>query len=94
MDYIYTAISWILLRWHDFWDWVLPDGRVLGTNCSAAPRGDGPKSTVPRASQAHARSESYARAPRQSRDVQMSAFASAALMYGAVVRDSTNRCRS
>jgi YidC/Oxa1 family membrane protein insertase len=32
MDYIYTAISWILLRWHDFWDWALPDGRVLGTN--------------------------------------------------------------
>jgi YidC/Oxa1 family membrane protein insertase len=32
MDFIYTAISWILLRWHDLWDKVLPDGRVLGTN--------------------------------------------------------------
>jgi YidC/Oxa1 family membrane protein insertase len=32
MDYIYTAISWILLRWHDLWDAVLPDGKFLGTN--------------------------------------------------------------
>src|ERR1051325_10273134 len=32
MDYIYTAISWILLRWHDLWDAVLPDGAFLGTN--------------------------------------------------------------
>jgi YidC/Oxa1 family membrane protein insertase len=32
MDFIYTAISWILLTWHDFWDWALPDGTVLGTN--------------------------------------------------------------
>ncbi|GIJ47147.1 hypothetical protein Val02_40330 [Virgisporangium aliadipatigenens] len=32
MDAIYTAISWILLRWHDLWSKVLPDGEVLGTN--------------------------------------------------------------
>ncbi|GIJ66207.1 membrane protein insertase YidC [Virgisporangium ochraceum] len=32
MDYIYTAISWILLRWHGLWDAVLPDGAFLGTN--------------------------------------------------------------
>ena len=32
MDFIYTAISWILLKWHDAWDWALPDGTVLGTN--------------------------------------------------------------
>jgi YidC/Oxa1 family membrane protein insertase len=32
MDYIYTAISWILLRWHGVWDSVLPDKPVLGTN--------------------------------------------------------------
>jgi YidC/Oxa1 family membrane protein insertase len=32
MDFIYTAISWILLRWHDLWDNLLPDGRGLGTN--------------------------------------------------------------
>jgi YidC/Oxa1 family membrane protein insertase len=32
MDYIYTAISWILLRWHDLWDAILPDGQFLGTN--------------------------------------------------------------
>lgn len=32
MDYIYTAISWILLRWHDLWDAVLPDKAILGTN--------------------------------------------------------------
>jgi YidC/Oxa1 family membrane protein insertase len=32
MDYIYTAISWILLRWHGLWDSVLPDGPWLGTN--------------------------------------------------------------
>ncbi|GAA0922992.1 membrane protein insertase YidC [Virgisporangium aurantiacum] len=34
MDYIYTAISWMLLRWHSVWDAVLPDGRVLGTDWS------------------------------------------------------------
>jgi YidC/Oxa1 family membrane protein insertase len=34
MDYIYTAISWMLLRWHGVWDAVLPDGRVLGTDWS------------------------------------------------------------
>jgi YidC/Oxa1 family membrane protein insertase len=29
---IYTAISWILLRWHDLWDLILGNGRFLGTN--------------------------------------------------------------
>ncbi|MGH3737307.1 MAG: membrane protein insertase YidC [Micromonosporaceae bacterium] len=29
--YVYYGISWILLRWHDFWNWALPDGVVLGT---------------------------------------------------------------
>ncbi|MGH3646073.1 MAG: membrane protein insertase YidC [Micromonosporaceae bacterium] len=29
--YVYYGISWILLRWHDFWNWALPDGQVLGT---------------------------------------------------------------
>lgn len=32
MDYIYTAISWILLRWHGVWDAALPDRSILGTN--------------------------------------------------------------
>jgi YidC/Oxa1 family membrane protein insertase len=33
MYWIYTAISWILLRWHDLWDLVLPGGAMfLGTN--------------------------------------------------------------
>jgi YidC/Oxa1 family membrane protein insertase len=32
MDYIYTAISWILLRWHGLWDAALPNGAFLGTN--------------------------------------------------------------
>ncbi|HEX8347869.1 MAG TPA: YidC/Oxa1 family membrane protein insertase, partial [Actinoplanes sp.] len=33
LDWIYYAISWILLRWHAFWEWVgVPDGPVLGTN--------------------------------------------------------------
>lgn len=32
MDYIYTAISWILLRWHSLWDALLPDERFLATN--------------------------------------------------------------
>jgi YidC/Oxa1 family membrane protein insertase len=33
MDYIYTAISWVLLQWHTFWDWALPgDGHFLGTD--------------------------------------------------------------
>ncbi|HEX6873445.1 MAG TPA: membrane protein insertase YidC [Micromonosporaceae bacterium] len=33
MDWIYTAISWILLRWHDLWDLLLPGGATfLGTN--------------------------------------------------------------
>ncbi|AGL21719.1 membrane protein insertase YidC [Actinoplanes sp. N902-109] len=33
LDWIYYAISWILLRWHALWDAIgIPDGRVLGTN--------------------------------------------------------------
>jgi len=35
LDWIYTAISWILLRWHALWDAIgIPDGQVLGTNWS------------------------------------------------------------
>jgi YidC/Oxa1 family membrane protein insertase len=33
LDWIYTAISWILLRWHDLWTAIgIPEDRVLGTN--------------------------------------------------------------
>jgi YidC/Oxa1 family membrane protein insertase len=33
LDWIYTAISWILLRWHALWGLIgIPDGRFLGTN--------------------------------------------------------------
>src|SRR6266508_2646382 len=32
MDFIYTAISWILLFWHRAWDAILPNGATLGTN--------------------------------------------------------------
>ncbi|MFI5936109.1 membrane protein insertase YidC [Actinoplanes sp. NPDC051494] len=33
LDWIYYAISWILLRWHALWDAIgISDGRVLGTN--------------------------------------------------------------
>jgi YidC/Oxa1 family membrane protein insertase len=33
MDWIYTAISWILLRWHDLWDKILPGSATfLATN--------------------------------------------------------------
>lgn len=32
MDPIYTAISWILLRWHGMWDAILPDKTFAGTN--------------------------------------------------------------
>src|SRR5918996_1878321 len=33
MDWIYTAISWILLRWHDLWSAILPGKHYfLGTN--------------------------------------------------------------
>ena len=33
LDWIYTAISWILLRWQGLWDAIgVPDGRFLGTN--------------------------------------------------------------
>ncbi|MGK5679915.1 membrane protein insertase YidC [Actinoplanes sp. URMC 104] len=35
LDWIYYAISWILLRWHALWDFIgVPDGRFLGTNWS------------------------------------------------------------
>src|SRR4029453_3770619 len=35
LDWIYYAISWILLRWQALWDAIgIPDGRVLGTNWS------------------------------------------------------------
>jgi YidC/Oxa1 family membrane protein insertase len=33
LDWIYFAISWILLRWHDLWAAIgIPEGRFLGTN--------------------------------------------------------------
>ncbi|MBW6438051.1 membrane protein insertase YidC [Actinoplanes hulinensis] len=33
LDPIYYAISWILLRWHSFWDAIgIPEDRVIGTN--------------------------------------------------------------
>src|SRR5919107_1411646 len=33
LDWIYFAISWILLRWHALWDFIgVPEGRFLGTN--------------------------------------------------------------
>lgn len=32
LDWVYYGISWILLRWHELWNWVLPDGSLLGTN--------------------------------------------------------------
>jgi YidC/Oxa1 family membrane protein insertase len=33
LDWIYSAISWILLRWHDLWSAIgVPDERFLGTN--------------------------------------------------------------
>lgn len=31
-DWIYQAISWILLSWHSVWDKVVPGEAVLGTN--------------------------------------------------------------
>lgn len=35
LDWIYYAISWILLRWHQVWDAIgVPEGVVLGTNWS------------------------------------------------------------
>ncbi|MCO8277624.1 membrane protein insertase YidC [Actinoplanes sp. TRM 88003] len=35
LDWIYFAISWILLRWHSLWDFIgVPDGRFLGSNWS------------------------------------------------------------
>ncbi|HEX6498484.1 MAG TPA: membrane protein insertase YidC [Micromonosporaceae bacterium] len=32
MEPIYTAISWVLLRWHALWDLALPGGAFLATN--------------------------------------------------------------
>ena len=32
MEPIYYAISWILLRWHELFDLILPNGTFLGTN--------------------------------------------------------------
>jgi YidC/Oxa1 family membrane protein insertase len=32
MEPIYFAISWILLRWHEVFDLILPNGTFLGTN--------------------------------------------------------------
>jgi YidC/Oxa1 family membrane protein insertase len=32
MYWIYTGISWILLRWHDLWNLLLGNGQFLGTN--------------------------------------------------------------
>jgi YidC/Oxa1 family membrane protein insertase len=32
LDWIYYGISWILLRWHELWDWILPGGSLLRTN--------------------------------------------------------------
>jgi YidC/Oxa1 family membrane protein insertase len=33
LDWIYFAISWILLRWHDLWGFIgIPEDRFLGTN--------------------------------------------------------------
>ena len=35
LDWVYYAISWILLRWHDLWSLIgIPEGPVLGTNWS------------------------------------------------------------
>jgi YidC/Oxa1 family membrane protein insertase len=35
LDWIYTAISWILLRWHALWDSIgIPDDKFIGTNWS------------------------------------------------------------
>lgn len=32
LNWIYTIISWVLLRWHELWDMILPDHPVLGTD--------------------------------------------------------------
>jgi len=33
LDWIYYAISWILLKWHALWDFIgIPEGPVLGTS--------------------------------------------------------------
>ncbi|SCL15897.1 YidC/Oxa1 family membrane protein insertase [Micromonospora rhizosphaerae] len=34
LDWIYYAISWILLTWHSAWDAIVPTGAVIGTNWS------------------------------------------------------------
>jgi YidC/Oxa1 family membrane protein insertase len=32
LNWLYTAVSWIMLRWHDLWSAILGDGTFLGTN--------------------------------------------------------------
>lgn len=32
LEPIYVAISWIMLRWHALWDWILPGREFLATN--------------------------------------------------------------
>ena len=32
LDWIYYGISWVLLRWHELWNLVVPEEEVLGTN--------------------------------------------------------------
>src|SRR5215213_9397451 len=32
MEPIYWAISWIMLKWHSVWDWILPGVTFLDTN--------------------------------------------------------------
>jgi YidC/Oxa1 family membrane protein insertase len=34
MYWVYTGISWILLRWHDLWQLIFGNGTFLGTNWS------------------------------------------------------------
>ncbi|CAM3284799.1 membrane protein insertase YidC [Stackebrandtia soli] len=31
LDFIYIPISWLLLRWHELWSFVVPEHEVLGT---------------------------------------------------------------
>ena len=50
MEPIYNIISWVLLRWHELWDFLLPDGRFLGyTTANAVKKIDvsgGPPETL------------------------------------------------
>ena len=32
LNWIYTGISWLLLRWHELWDAILPNHQILGTD--------------------------------------------------------------